>query len=273
MLRKSPYSLPPAEYGGARKCLFIGLTAGSCLLVGLVFFLGWLVPYLGLSAIHPALPHVSATLCFLFLILLAWLCLGLVFHIYTGLPLPGITRIRGLTIRLMLPLMVLLGRTLGISREQVRLSFIKVNNELVLASHAACPPEDLLVLVPHCLQQSACPHRLTTGLERCERCGGCLIHSLLTLREQYGFKLCVATGGTIARRVVTEEHPRLIIAVACDRDLTSGIQDCYPIPVFGLLNERPLGPCRDTLVSTTGLEKLVRHFTRQQPDTAVRKHT
>jgi hypothetical protein len=268
MLRKSPYSLPPAEYGGARKRLFIGLTAGSCLLVGFVFFLGWLVPYLGLSAIHPALPHISTALCFLFLSLLAWLCLGLVFHMYTGLSLPGIARIRSVTIRLMLPLMVLLGRALGISREQVRLSFIKTNNELVLASHVRCAPEDLLVLVPHCLQQSACPHRLATDLERCKRCGECPIHSLLSLRERYGFKLCVATGGTVARRVVADERPRLIIAVACDRDLTSGIQDCYPIPVFGLLNERPLGPCRDTLVSVAGLEKFVRHFTRQQPDPA-----
>ena len=38
------------------------------------------------------------------------------------------------------------------------------------------------------------------------------------------------------------------MAVACERDLTSGIQDSYPIPVIGVLNERPFGPCRNTRV-------------------------
>lgn len=264
MLRKSPHTLPRAEYGGARKRLFIGLMTGSCALVGFVLFLGWLVPYLGLSTIHPALPHISTTLCVLLLFSLAWVCAGLVFHIYTGRSLPGIGRIRGLTVRLMLPLMELLGRFIGVSREEVRLSFIKVNNELVLASEVRCPAENLLILVPHCIQRSDCPYRLTTDPDRCERCGRCPVSGLLALRDRLGVTLCIATGGTIARRIVVESRPRVIIAVACERDLTSGIQDCYPIPVFGLLNERPCGPCRDTRVSLVHLEDMVRLFTREQ---------
>jgi hypothetical protein len=260
MLEKSPHTLPRSEYGGARKRLFIGLMLASCAFVGLALFVGWLVPYLGLSAIHPVLPSISITLCILLLLLLAWLCIGLVFHIYTGCHLPGIQRIRGVTIRLMLPLMVLLGRSFGFSREQVRLSFVKVNNELVLASGARCMPDELLLLAPHCIQRSDCPHRLTTDVERCERCGRCPVSGLLKLRDRWGFQLCMATGGTIARRIVVELRPKLIIAVACERDLTSGIQSCYPIPVFGLPNERPCGPCRDTLISLARLEELVRYF-------------
>ena len=261
MLKKSPYTLPHAEYGGARKRLFIGLMVASCAAVGFALFIGWLVPYLGLSAIHPALPSIATSLCILLLLLLAWLCAGLVFHIYTGCHLPGIHRIRGITTRLMLPLMVLLGRASGFSREQVRLSFVKVNNELVLASGVRCAPDNLLVLAPHCIQSSDCPHRLTTDVGRCERCGRCPVSGLLKLRDSYGFKLCAASGGTIARRIVVELRPRLIIAIACERDLSSGIQDCYPLPVFGLPNERPCGPCRDTLVSLTRLEELVQYFT------------
>ena len=260
MLKKSPHTLPRAEYGGARKRLFIGLMVASCAFLGLALFLGWLVPYLGLSAIHPALPAASTLLCVLLLLLLVWLCAGLVFHIYTGCRLPGISRIRDMTTRLMLPLMVLLGRAFGFSREEVRLSFVKVNNELVLASGVRCTPDKLLVLVPHCVQRSDCPHRLTTDVERCERCGRCPVKGLLTLRDKYGFKLCMASGGTIARRIVVELRPVLIIAVACERDLSSGIQDCCPIPVFGLPNERPCGPCRDTLLSLPRLEELVRCF-------------
>jgi len=263
VLKKSPYTLPSSEYGGARKRLFIGLMLASCASVGLALVIGWLVPYLGLSAIHPALPLISTSLCILLLLLLIWLCVGLVFHIYTGCHLPGIHPIRGVTTRLMLPLMVFLGRVCGFSREKVLLSFVKVNNELMLASGVRCIPDKLLVLAPHCVQRSDCPHRLTTDVERCERCGRCPVSGFLELRDRYGFRLCVATGGTIARRIVVELRPKLIIAIACERDLSNGIQDCYPIPVFGLPNERPCGPCRDTLVSLARFEELVWYFTGQ----------
>ncbi len=75
------------------------------------------------------------------------------------------------------------------------------------------------------------------------------IGELLNLRDEYGIRMAIATGGTIARRIVVENRPRFIIAVACERDLASGIQDVYPLPVFGILNIRPCGPCIDTLVS------------------------
>jgi hypothetical protein len=75
-----------------------------------------------------------------------------------------------------------------------------------------------------------------------------------------GLRLAVATGGTIARRIVVENRPQLIIAVACERDLAHGIQDTFPIPVFGILNQRPHGPCRDTRVMLEEVRKAVERF-------------
>ena len=48
--------------------------------------------------------------------------------------------------------------------------------------------------------------------------------------------------------------------MACYRDLSSGIQDTYPLPVFGVLNERPNGPCLDTNVSLKRLETALLRF-------------
>jgi len=42
--------------------------------------------------------------------------------------------------------------------------------------------------------------------------------------------------------------------VACERDLTSGIKDCYPLPVIGILNERPFGPCFNTIVDVSKID-------------------
>ena len=63
---------------------------------------------------------------------------------------------------------------------------------------------------------------------------------------------------------MVEKKPNIIIAVACERDLTSGIQDSYPIPVFGVLHRRPFGPCFDTDVDLELVEKGILTFLRHE---------
>jgi hypothetical protein len=115
-------------------------------------------------------------------------------------------------------------------------------------------------LLPHCLQNFQCPHRVTAEVRNCTGCGKCEIADLTKLCDSYGIKMSIATGGTLARRVIVETRPKAIVAVACERDLTSGIQDSYPIPVIGVLNERPFGPCRDTRVDLGLVADAVRFF-------------
>jgi hypothetical protein len=81
------------------------------------------------------------------------------------------------------------------------------------------------------------------------------------LVEKYSVNVGLATGGTAARKSIIDLKPEFVIAVACERDLTSGIMDVNRLPVYGILNERPNGPCKDTLVDTEQLETMIKHFT------------
>ena len=54
--------------------------------------------------------------------------------------------------------------------------------------------------------------------------------------------------------MIVEKRPKLVLAVACERDLTSGIKDCYPLPVIGILNDRPFGPCFNTTVDVSKID-------------------
>ena len=247
----------------SRKRLFIGLIGGTCALVCSLLVLLWVVPYIGLRNLHPAAPWVLGALVALALVLVLWACLGLLLSIVIHRPLPLVGRVRGVTVKLLLPLMSLLGRALGFSKEDIHTSFIKVNNELVLREMGRFEPSKILLLMPHCLQNSRCDMRLTYDIDNCRRCGLCPITGLLGLRDRYGVHLAIATGGTIARRIVVQKRPRIIIAVACYRDLSSGIQDTYPLPVFGVLNERPNGPCLDTTVPVDRLEAALLRFLKQ----------
>lgn len=255
---KPRVALAGDEYQGGRKRIFIGLMFASCVAVCLCILLFFILPWFG--ATNAWLEAASVSFGSLIIILLAWLCISLIFHVYTRRNLPGIKSVRHILIRLFLPLMEITGKFFGIGKSHVRRSFIKVNNELVLANQEKVSPDDLLLLLPHCVQASSCPIRLNFQPRNCRHCGSCQVGKLLDLQEKYGFRMAIATGGTIARKIVVECRPKMIVAVACERDLTSGIQDSYPLPVYGVLNHRPLGPCHDTLVPLQCLENVIGHF-------------
>ncbi|MCX4308752.1 MAG: DUF116 domain-containing protein [Desulfovibrio sp.] len=251
-------SLEGEEYQGGRKRIFIGLMFASCVAICLCILLFFIIPWLGVT--NAWLEAASITFGSLIIVLLAWLCGSLIFHVHTRRNLPGISSVKQILIRLFLPLMEITGKFFGIDKSRVRRSFIKVNNELVLANHPKVAAGNLLLLLPHCVQASSCSIRLDFQPQNCRRCGSCQVGKLLDMQEKYGFRMAIATGGTIARKIVVECKPRLIIAVACERDLASGIQDSYPLPVYGILNRRPQGPCHDTLVPMPFLENVLRQF-------------
>jgi hypothetical protein len=250
--------------GKAKKRLFIGLVAGAGSFVVLFLLLVLILPIIGLANLHPWAPYIFSMLVGALILLVVWATSGLILNIIFGRSLPLFSKMRGLSIKLFLPLMTLVGKMIGIPKNKVRSSFVKVNNDLVSSQAKQYKPKELLLLMPHCLQKSKCKMRLTYSIHNCKRCGRCPIDGLISLSERYGIHLAVATGGTIARRIVVQRRPRLILAVACERDLASGIQDTYPLPVYGILNFRPNGPCLDTNVSLEALEDAIRQFMNPQ---------
>ncbi|MEA2040745.1 MAG: DUF116 domain-containing protein [Thermodesulfobacteriota bacterium] len=250
------------------KNTFILLLLVTCIvLVGLAFLLWW-VPYVGLGNIHQSLPVILA-LVFGGLILFGLGgALTLVCTIIWGRNLFFNRRIRGVVIRVLFPLLLVVGRCLGISKDDVRIAFVGINNQLVLAEAKKVRAERLLLLIPHCLQNHECDVRIIGNVENCKGCGKCKIKDLVALSKKYGVSISVATGGTLARKIVVDKRPELIIGVACERDLSSGIQDTYPIPVFGILNKRPFGPCYDTDVDLGMVEdKIITFLDRDVSDT------
>jgi len=242
----------------AAKGLFVALMALTCLLIagGLVFL--WWVQGAGLSAIHPALPGITGTLL---AFVAGVILLGTVLLVLTtlmGKDIPGTRLLRGAAIRLLLPLIEFLGRLAGIPRDTIRQSFISMNNSLVMARKIRVKPDRILILLPHCLQFVDCDIKVTGDINKCLRCDRCDISGLARLAEQYHIDISVATGGTLARKVIMEKRPKLVLAVACEGDLTSGIRDCYPLPVLGVLNDRPFGPCYNTSVDLERIEEAIK---------------
>jgi len=168
--------------------------------------------------------------------------------------------IRGMFVRGVYPLFYMLARLFGTDSERLQRILVRTSNSLVRREFRGKTASRLLLLLPHCLQREECKIRITSNIFNCARCGKCNIKGLIELAEELGLNLYVATGGTLARRVVKETRPQAIVAVACERDLSSGITDTYPLPVLGVLNDRPHGPCLNTLVDLSKVREAIEFF-------------
>jgi hypothetical protein len=134
---------------------------------------------------------------------------------------------------------------------------IKYNNSIQKKHLKRFDSRDILILLPHCLQNVDCPHKITFDIDNCQECGKCVIQEFKYIEQELNVHVKVATGGTLARKIIRDVKPKVILAVACHRDLTEGIKDIDVIPVLGVLNERPNGPCFNTTCDTDEIRKIL----------------
>lgn len=166
----------------------------------------------------------------------------------------------GLAFKVFMPVLLSISSVFNYKKDEIRRVYIQANNEVVLFSGKKVKAEKILVILPHCIQSSKCAIRIRNGLDDCRQCGSCNVGEIKRLAGEYGVHVELATGGTSARKIILDTKPELVIAVACERDLSSGIMDVKGLPVYGLLNSRPNGPCRDTFADVDELEKMIQHF-------------
>ncbi len=245
---------------------FLALLAASSVGIVLVGFLLWFIPTIGLANIHPALPFITGAL----LVVGALLVLtGALFIMLAALKgsnsessVVGALLLRSKLLRwglfkLFLPLMVLVGGIVRTPKIKIEQAFLVINNQMVRLMGRKIKPERILILMPHCIQFDDCKIKVTRNVENCAGCGKCEVGNLLDLAHEYGIDLFISTGGTVARRKVYEDRPQAVIAVACERDLTSGIQDAYPLPVYAIVNKRPHGYCMETGVDLVDVKEAI----------------
>lgn len=156
-------------------------------------------------------------------------------------------------IKTLLPLAIFFAGFFKTKKDLIRKFYIDFNNIMVNTLGKKYSPENVLILLPHCLQNSECGYKITNNAYNCKGCGRCSIGDIVKIAQSYGVEVRIVTGGTAARNLVAKLRPKLILSVACERDLTSGIIDVGKIPVIGLINERPNGPCYNTFVNIDAL--------------------
>lgn len=161
------------------------------------------------------------------------------------------------------PLLIGVVKLFNKDKDSIRRVHANINNLLVMTNTKKTDKDSILILLPHCLQNDECTIKITNDIDNCKECGKCDIGDIKNLKEKYGINIVVATGGTLARQWIKKTKPKCIIAVACERDLSSGINDIKQIPVMGVLNERPNGPCFNTKIDIVKIEEAIELFLKE----------
>jgi len=137
-------------------------------------------------------------------------------------------------------------------RDWVEHAAIDVYNTLAVRRGRTVGKGELLVLIPRCLSKQA-------------------LDGVLEIAGRYEVPVFVATRGQLARRVIRERRPRAVVAVACERDMMTGLRDVAgKLPVLGLTMQLPNGPCRDAAIDLEQMERWVQGLVAEAPG---REHT
>ena len=145
-------------------------------------------------------------------------------------------------------------------RSNIANKFLKYNNERVLKNIKNKKINKVLILLPHCLQKYSCPLKITSSIENCKKCGQCVIGDFLKIKSEFPVEVKADTRSEPARNHIKDTRPDLVMAVACKRDLVSGIHDAYPVNVYGIFNEIPNEPCIDTTVSIQKVREFLKEI-------------
>ncbi|WXR61671.1 DUF116 domain-containing protein [Peptostreptococcaceae bacterium AGR-M142] len=175
-----------------------------------------------------------------------------------------IMKLNFLFFKILYPIMEALIVLLKKDKHAIRRILINLNNIIVCNMNLKLKGEEILIMLPHCLQLDDCSLKITSNIDNCKECGKCDLKDILALKLKYNILVHVATGGTLARKKIKEIRPKVIIAVACERDLSEGIKDISKIPVYGVLNKRPNGPCFNTKIDINELENSIKFLIKDR---------
>jgi uncharacterized protein len=146
--------------------------------------------------------------------------------------------------------------------EVIDKKFVSLNNLMTRLRKKKSPPEGLLLLFPHCIQNSKCKQNIKHDLSECIRCGKCKVKDLVELSEEYGISIAVASGGRIALKRVMAKEVQGVVAIACEKELRTGLMAAMPKAIYAVPNQRPYGYCVDTDVYMDDVLKAIKFFVK-----------
>ena len=135
---------------------------------------------------------------------------------------------------------------------------VKVRNILYARRYQSTPYTSRALFLPQCLRNPTCPAPLTPEGIKCLNCGRCGICRIKEEAEQLGYRVFIAPGGSLIKRMVERYRPKAVLGVGCHMEVKEGTgkMASYGLPVQGVLLERD--GCVETRVDVIRLMEVIK---------------
>ena len=108
---------------------------------------------------------------------------------------------------------------------------IEVRNKVNKAKFEKIPPEEKIIVLPHCLRSRDCEASLKESGIKCTFCGKCAIGTIKSKAEPMGYKVFIVPGSSFIKKIIQQNKFKSVVGVACHVDLNQtmmALSDFYP---------------------------------------------
>ena len=108
---------------------------------------------------------------------------------------------------------------LGLDDSLVDSIGIEVRNKVNKPKFEKIPPEDKIIVVPHCLRSAQCEASLKETGVQCTYCGKCAIGVIKEKAEPMGYRVFIVPGSSFVKKIIQQNKFKSVVGVACHVDL------------------------------------------------------
>ena len=132
---------------------------------------------------------------------------------------------------------------------------VDVRNAVNKEKFESLPPEDKIIVLPHCLRSAECEASLKESGIQCTYCNKCAIGIIKEKAEPMGYRVFIVPGSSFIKKIVGQNKFKAVLGVACYDDLYLTMTAFSDFAPQGVLLSR--SGCFETKVDVkTVLEKI-----------------
>jgi len=145
----------------------------------------------------------------------------------------------------------------GIDESFIDQMAVEIRNRLYKHAFARIPYTQRAIFLPQCLRHPKCPASLEAEGLICKSCGRCGINLIKEYAEQLGYKVFIAPGSTLIKRMIKKHGFKGVIGVGCVLEVYEGsrLMASAGLPVQAVTLSRD--GCVDTRVDVNELLEMI----------------
>ena len=135
---------------------------------------------------------------------------------------------------------------------------IEVRNKVNKSQFDKIPPEEKIIVLPHCLRSAHCEASLKETGIKCTYCGKCAIGIIKEKAEPMGYRVFIVPGSSFVKKIIQQNTFKSVVGVACHVDLNQTMMALSDFAPQGVLLSS--SGCFETKVDVSNVLETIGYY-------------